>query len=260
MMQPAKPRFRNAVVRTPGRSMVNGITSSRLGKPDHSLALEQHDAYVGALRSCGLEVHVLDADENYPDSTFVEDTALLTPHCAIITNPGAESRKGETASIRAALQPFYANIEEITSPGTVEGGDIMMVGDHYYIGLSDRTNPDGAAQVIAVLEKYGFSGSAVTFTGMLHLKTGLAYLENNTIAACAAIIAHPVFQQYQLLAITDEEAYAANCIWVNGAVLIPAGFPKTTAIIQKAGYPTIELNMSEFQKLDGGLSCLSLRF
>ena len=136
--------FSKAIVRNPCKNFINGLTTANLGLPDYDLALIQHQEYVEALRKCGLEVIVLDADEDYPDSTFVEDTALLTPPCAIITNPGASSRKGETADIKNVLTEYYSKIENINDPGTVEAGDIMMVGDHFYIGLSRRTNTNGA--------------------------------------------------------------------------------------------------------------------
>ncbi len=133
------------------------------------------------MQKCGLEVHILEADENYPDSVFVEDVALLTKKCAIITNPGAKSRKGEIDEMEEVLSKFYTNIEKISSPGTVEAGDIMMVGDHFYIGLSDRTNAKGAEQMISILGKYGLTGSSVELNEMLHLKTGVSYLENNNM-------------------------------------------------------------------------------
>lgn len=255
-----KKRFNYAIVRAPCRNMVNGLSNADLGKPNYELALIQHKQYIEAIKSCGLQVEILEADENYPDSCFVEDVALCTPHCAIITRPGAESRKGETDSIHDVLAGYFSKIEHITSPGTLEAGDIMMVGDHYYIGLSKRTNVAGANQVITILEKYGMEGSIVSLEKVLHLKTGVAYLENNNMAVCGEFISKPVFQKYNLLKIPAIEAYAANCIWVNNKVIIPSGFPETKQVVKKAGYKTIEVNVSEFQKLDGGLSCLSLRF
>ncbi len=252
--------FTKAIVRTPSKSMVDGLTSADLGVPDYELALSQHAAYIEALQTCGVEVEVLAADEQHPDSTFVEDVALLTAKCAIITRPGALSRQGETAVLPQILAPHYTNIEEIQSPGTVEAGDIMVVGSHFYIGLSARTNENGAQQVITHLEKYGMSGSMVTLEEVLHLKTGLAYLENNNLLACGEFLNKPEFQQFNILEIDADESYAANCIWVNDTVLIPAGYPKARQTIEKAGYAIIEVDVSEFRKLDGGLSCLSLRF
>jgi dimethylargininase len=136
----------------------------------------------------------------------------------------------------------------------------MMVGEHFYIGLSERTNQAGAEQMIAILERHGMQGSVVNFTEALHLKTGLGYLENNNLLACGEFLSKPEFQQYNLLQVDPEEAYAANSVWVNETVLVPKGFPKTTGLIRSAGYKTREIDVSEFQKLDGGISCLSLRF
>ncbi len=252
--------FEKAIVRTPGQCIVNGLTSANLGKPIYERALIQHAAYIQALEACDLDVLVIDADERYPDSTFIEDTALLTPHCAIIMNPGVPSRKGETTEISAILGGYFDNIEKISEPGTAEGGDIMMVGDHFYIGISERTNPEGARQVIEILEKHGLSGSTVELSEMLHLKTGLAYLEENNLVACGEFLGKSEFQKYDILPIAADESYAANCIWVNDHVLVPLGFPNAKATIEDAGYQTIAVDVSEFQKLDGGLSCLSLRF
>jgi len=252
--------FKNAIVRIPSKSMTRGLTSVNLGKPDYEKALVQHQNYSKALEKCGVEVCILEADENFPDSCFVEDVALLTPDCAVITNPGAESRKGETKGLEKVLAKFYNNIEFIKEPGTVEAGDIMMVGNHFYIGISARTNTSGAQQMIKILEKYKCSGSMVSLEKVLHLKTGLAYLENNNLVVCGEFVSKVEFQNFNRIEIDVEESYAANCIWVNGQVLIPSGFPKTKAKIEKAGYAVMEVDVSEFQKLDGGLSCLSLRF
>jgi len=252
--------FTKAIVRIPGRSFVNGITSVNLGLPNYELALKQHQNYVNALISCGLEVTVLPPDENFPDSTFVEDTALLTPHCAVITNPGAPSRKGEIIQMKKVLEKFYSDIEEIKDPGTVEAGDIMMVGNHFYIGLSERTNSEGAKQMIQILESYGMSGSVVELKNVLHLKTGVAYLEQNNLIACGEFVTNPIFKKFNIIEIPEEESYAANCVWINGKVLIPKGYPISKKRILDAGYLILEIDVSEFRKLDGGLSCLSLRF
>jgi dimethylargininase len=252
--------FNRAIVRTPGESMQQGLTSAHLGLPDYQQALIQHKEYIRALEQCGLDVQILDKDERYPDSCFIEDIALLTKECAIITNPGAPSRQGETLGIRHVLEEHYTHIEEICEPGTVEAGDIMMVGSHFYIGLSARTNAEGAQQMIAFLEKYGLRGSVVELEHVLHLKTGVAYLEHNNLLACGEFLTKPEFQEFNILEIDASESYAANCIWVNDTVLIPTGYPKARHTIQSAGYNILEVDVSEFRKLDGGLSCLSLRF
>jgi len=252
--------FKNVIVRKPCKAMLNGITSANLGKPDFDLALRQHNFYVETLKKCGVEVTILNSDECYPDSCFVEDVALCTKNCAIITSPGAPSRKGEEDEMKEVLSKFYAHIETIEHPGTVEAGDIMMVGDHFYIGLSRRTNEEGARQIIAILEKYGLSGSTVPLNKLLHLKTGLSYLENNNLLISGEFIDNPAFERFNKIIVPEEEAYAANCIWVNGHVLVPMGYPKTLHVIKELGYSVHEVDTSEFRKLDGGLSCLSLRF
>jgi dimethylargininase len=254
------PRFTRAIVRLPSRSLIHGITTANLGPPDYSRALQQHQHYIDALRQAGLAVDVLEADENHPDSTFIEDVALLTPPCAIITKPGAPTRKKETHGLQAVLTQYFRSIEQIEDPGTLEAGDIMMVGNHFYIGLSERTNQAGADQLIRILKVYGMSGSTESVGTVLHLKTGVSYLENNTVLLCEEFAAKPEFKKYNQIRVPPEELYAANSVWINGYVLVPEGFPKTLRALEQAGYRTVEINVSEFQKLDGGLSCLSLRF
>lgn len=252
--------FSKAIVKTPSSAVVNGITSSQLGTPIYEKALSQHEEYIDALKDCKVKVICLDPDEDYPDSCFVEDTALLTSRCAIITNPGAESRKGEPKHIKKELKQHYKNIEQIQPPGTIEAGDIMMVGNHFYIGLSARTNESGADQMISYLSKYGFTGSKIELKEVLHLKTGMSYLEHNNLLISGEFVNHPYFKEFNKIIIDPKEAYSANCIWVNDTVIIPSGFPKTLKQVHELGYRTIEVDVSEFEKIDGGLSCLSLRF
>lgn len=252
--------FKNVIVRRPGQSLVEGITSASLGKPDYENALRQHAGYIEALKQCGVAVTVLEAEEKYPDSVFIEDTAVLAEKCAVITNPGALSRQGEEVSVKAALEKFYTGIESIHAPGTLEGGDVMMVGNHFYAGLSARTNEEGVRQFTEILDKYGYTVSGIEMEEFLHLKTGLAYLENNNLLIAGEFINHPAFERFNRIEIDSSESYAANCIWVNGRVLVPLGYPKTKRAIEAAGYETLEVDVSEFRKLDGGLSCLSLRF
>lgn len=255
--------FRNVIVRTPGRSITDGITSSpELGKPDYHLALEQHRDYIRALESCGVNVTVLEPLEEYPDSCFVEDTAVITRNCAIITNPGAPSRKGEVQFMAKVLKGFFPEdrIEFIRSPGTLEGGDVMMVGDHFYVGLSARTNQEGIDQFLSILRRHGLSGSHVPLREVLHLKTGVNYIENNNLLVSGEFVDSPEFSRFNRIVVPPEEAYGANCIWVNGTVIVPKGYPTVEGSIRDLGYPVITVDTSEFRKIDGGLSCLSLRF
>jgi dimethylargininase len=255
--------FKHAIVKRPCKALARGISSApELGKPVYEKALAQHDAYIAALKQCGLEVLVLGEDENYPDSCFVEDTAVVTRRGAVITNPGAPSRKGETEAIKGELARFFraGNIEYIQAPGTLEGGDVMMAGDRFFVGRSGRTNGEGIRQFMAILQKWGFTGTEVPLEKVLHLKTGANYIENNIMLTAGEFADKPDFASYRRLVVKESEAYGANCIWVNGTVIMAQGYPETTALVRQAGYPVLLVDTSEFRKIDGGLSCLSLRF
>jgi len=252
--------FKQTIVRKPGKSYINGLTSSNLGKPDYEKTLVQHEGYIETLKKCNVGVTVLEADESFPDSCFVEDPAIVTEKVAIVTNPGAESRNGEKVDIKKVLEKFYENIEEIQEPGTVEGGDILRVGDHFYIGISCRTNQAGAESLRDILAKYGYTSTLVPLAKFFHLKTGIAYLGDKDLLVAGEFIDHPDFKDFNRIVVSDEEEYAANCVAINDYVLLPKGFPQTKEKVEKAGYQVLEVDLSEFQKQDGGLSCLSLRF
>ena len=301
--------FTKAIVRPPSPDFAAGLTTAELGAPDYRLALEQHAAYCAALELCGLQLIRLEADEGYPDACFVEDAALIfdaLPHGranapdaaliiedssadyadyadsksddprvvrkqAILTRPGAPSRQGEVANMRSELARLFPALDEIRSPGTVDGGDICEAGTHFFIGISERTNEEGARQLAAILTKHGCTSSFVDIrsrshsqdarsTSLLHLKSGLAYLGNKTLVITEAVAKRVEFCGYRLIHVDPSEDYAANCIEVNGRVLIAAGHPRFAAKLRDLGFETIALEMSEFQKMDGGLSCLSLRW
>jgi dimethylargininase len=255
--------FKRAIVKTPCRALVRGISSHpELGTPDYEKALEQHRAYIRALESCGIEVTVLDASEEYPDSCFVEDTAVLCEDCAVVTNPGAESRRGETAGIIPVLKTFYREdrICHIRAPGALEGGDVMRVGRRFYAGLSGRTNREGIEQFAGFLKPFGHEVVAVPLTEVLHLKTGVNYLSDNHLLVSGEFTDKAEFASYHKIPIPPGEEYGANCLWLNGRVLVPLGFPRTLDLVEKLGYPALVTDTSEFRKIDGGLSCLSLRF
>ncbi|GAI97922.1 unnamed protein product, partial [marine sediment metagenome] len=202
--------FENVIVRKPSKSLRNGITSnSELGKPDYEKALIQHNDYIEALKKCGVKVCVLEAIEQYPDSCFVEDVAVCTKKFAMIAKPGAPSRRGEEKEIIEVMKKFYNDIEYIKGSGTIEGGDVMMVKDHFYIGPSKRTNREGAEQLIKALGKYGMSGSILEISEMLHLKSGLAYLEDNVLLVKGEFINNLEFKKFNKIMIDEEEAYSA---------------------------------------------------
>ena len=255
--------FSKAISRTPGKNFADGITTSNLGSPDYSLTLKQHEAYLAGLKQCGLQITLLEPDLQHPDSTFVEDVAVLTPNCAILTNPGADSRKGEVAAIQPVLEKFYKKFRRITAPGTLDGGDICEAGTHFFIGLSERTNEEGARQLAAFLAEEGYTASFVSIhgvPGILHLKSGIAYIGDNTLVLIKALADRPEFKGYRIVLVDDNETYAANCVRINDYVIMPTGYPKLQAELTRLGYKPMPLDMSEYQKMDGGLSCLSLRF
>lgn len=252
-----------AIVRDPGRNFSGGETSVDLGKPDYELALRQHIAYRDALASCGLLVIRLPPDERHPDSTFVEDTAIVTERGAIITRPGARSRLGEIDAIEPALREYYSDLKRITEPGTLDGGDVCEAGDHFFIGISRRTNEAGAAQLAQILRAIGYSSSLIDIRSVgniLHLKSGMAFIGGNRLVVIEALSREKGFSTYELVHVNSFEEYAANCLFINGRILIAAGFRGLRRQLEDLKYPTIALEMSEFQKMDGGLSCLSLRF
>jgi len=234
-----------------------------LGTPDYERARQQHAAYCEALERCGLQLTHLEVDERYPDSTFVEDTAVLIPAGAILTRPGAASRMGEVESIRETLSRLCPRIASIQEPGTVDGGDVCEAGNHFFIGLSDRTNEAGAGQLAELLASYGYTSSTVDIRNVkdiLHLKSGLAYLGEDRLVVIEALANRQESRGYQIVRTNVDEEYAANCVRVNDYVLVAAGYPLFDQTLRGAGYKTIALEMTEFQKMDGGLSCLSLRF
>lgn len=252
--------FNNVIVKKPGKSFVNGLTTSDLGVPDYNLLMEQHDAYLRALDKTGVKITELAADEAFPDSTFVEDTAVLTDEFAIICNPGAASRNNEIKAIEPVIKKYYDNIHHIEAPGLIDGGDVLQIDKQFYVGLSDRTDEAGANQFKGIVGKYGYKATIVQLEEFFHLKTGISYLGNNTVAVGGEFINHPLFNDFKKVIVPKEEEYASNCIRVNDYVIVPEGFTTTIKNIQDAGIKTIEVPMSEFQKHDGGLSCLSLRF
>lgn len=255
--------FRTAIVRPPGANFAEGLTSESLGPPDIALALIQHERYCAALERCGLTLVRLPADRHHPDACFVEDTAVLLPRCNVITRPGADSRRGEVEAIRASLDEQGLALRTIDAPGTVDGGDICEAGEHVFIGVSARTNAAGAERLANLLQAAGYTTGVVDIrdtSGILHLKSGLSWLGDGRLLLIDALADHPAFAGYERVRIESDEAYAANAVRVNDHVLVAAGYPRTAARLRELGYALIELDMSEFRKMDGGLSCLSLRY
>ena len=255
--------FNHAIVRTPGANFAEGLTTVSLGKPDFAKVLAQHAAYCNALQACGLTLTTLPADLHHPDSTFVEDTAVLTDTLAVLTRPGAPTRAGEVDAIRDTIARFYPTPEQIEAPGTLDGGDICEAGTHFFIGVSHRTNPEGARQLAALLAPHGYTSSIIDIRSMstiLHLKSGIAYIGDNTLVVMEEMAANEQFRNYHRIVVPAPDTYAANCVRINDRVFIAARYPKLAAQLTQRGFHPLVLDMSEFQKMDGGLSCLSLRF
>jgi dimethylargininase len=256
--------FTRAIVRPPAASFPHGLSSAGLGAPDTELARAQHERYCDALERCGLALTRLDPVEEFPDSTFVEDTAIVvTDSFAVLTRPGAPSRSGEVALIEPVLGSSFDVIHRIEVPGSVDGGDVVRVGERFFIGVSERTNAEGAGQLAALLRRHGFASTFIDVRdvpGILHLKTGISWLGGDRITLIDTLAGIDAFAGFDVVRVHPRENYAANCLRINDNVVIAAGFPRFEAAVRSFGVPVIALDMSEFRKMDGGLTCLSLRF
>lgn len=224
---------------------------------DFARASEQHEAYENALRAIGCTVRRLPAAPDHPDSVFIEDTAVVFDECAIITRPGAESRRGETTAVVDALRQ-YRRLHPVTEPGTLDGGDVLVVGHRVFVGLSTRTNKEGAAQVAKILERFGYVVWTVPVTNVLHLKSAATALDEDRILLNRRLTDAELFRDVELLDVDESEPMAANVLCVDGKVLCAADAPRTRAILERAGYTVTAIDSSELAKAEGGLTCCSL--
>lgn len=251
--------FTHAIARKPGSNAAHGVTTSQAGPPDYYLLCRQHDAYLETLGNLDLEVVVLEAELAYPDAYFVEDVAVITPEVAVITIPGASSRQGEQKSIEPILAQ-YRDIVRIEPPGTIEGGDVLLVDNYCFIGISDRTNEAGATQLGHILDRHGYQWETIVVDDGLHLKSSVNDLGQNTLIMTHALAGLDVFKRYQRVIVDEGELYVANTLLINEQLIMPAGYPLTKAKITELGREFVELDVSEVCKMDGGLTCMSLRF
>lgn len=251
--------FLHAITRQPGPDYAQGLTTSDLPEPDLGAALLQHGHYVACLENLGLKVTTLPPAPGFPDACFVEDTAVVTAEVAVITRPGALSRREEILSIEPILAQFRPELRRIVAPGTVDGGDILQVGRQFFIGISDRTNAEGARQLAEILTGHGYRCTTIPVAAGLHLKSSLNYIGHDLLLVTAAFQDHPAIKEYQKILCPPGEEYAANTLLVNGTLVTPRGFPGTLRLLRTTGFPIIELDTSEYRKMDGGLTCLSLR-
>ncbi|MCA9802303.1 MAG: amidinotransferase [Cyanobacteria bacterium HKST-UBA02] len=252
------PEYKSALVRKPGSNFAAGLTHGNLGLANAQKAMLQHEAYCDTLASLGLSLSVLEADPAYPDGCFVEDTAIVLDDLAVITSPGHPARVGETGAVRSELEERFA-ISTIDEPGTLDGGDVLRVGKRFFIGVTERTNKEGARQLQSILEQHGMAVTLIEVRRFLHLKSGVTGLDDDSILCIKEYADHEAFRAIaRKLIVPDSEEYAANCLSLNGTVIIADGFPQTRNIVEKEGLKVIALNTTEFQKMDGALTCLSL--
>lgn len=254
--------FTHAITRKPAASILNGLRAVDTGNPDLTVMLAHHAAYVAALRSTGAKVVELDALQDFPDSVFVEDTALCLPHGAVVMRPGAPSRLGEAALMAPHLSALYSQVLTIDGAESfIEGGDILVSETEIMVGRSARTNAAGVAELTRKVAQWGHKVREVfTPPGVLHFKTDCSLLDADTILSTERLAASGCFAGYKVIHTAPGEEACANAIRFNDLVLMPAGFAATRDRLDAAGYKVVEIGNSECAKLDGGMSCLSLRF
>ena len=252
--------FTHAIARKPGPNFSQGITTAvNAVPPSYEILVSQHEDYIATLKSIGLSVVLLDALPDHPDAYFVEDTAVVTADVAVITNPGAAARKGEEKTIAPVLAQ-YRQTEKIRPPGTVDGGDILQVDKHFFIGISERTNHEGARQLSRILTRYGYTCASVPVGEGLHFKSSVNYVGKNTLLITEDFVGNDQLVGYETIVVNRAESYAANTLFVNDHLLVPRGYPDTLRKLEALGFDIIELDTSEVRKMDGGLTCMSLRF
>lgn len=253
--------FTHAIVRKPSARIVDGLRAVDTGAPDLERFHQDHATYTSLLRSTGAVVTGLDALDDFPDSVFVEDAALCLPEVAVAMRPGAPSRIGEAAIMFTVLSEYYDEVLSIEGPGFIDGGDILVTEREILIGRSARTDAAGVAELKRLTSRWSYSVREVeTPAGVLHFKTDCSLMDEETVLATKRLSDTGCFDGYKIINTADGEEASANAIRFNELVLVPSGFPKTAEKLSAAGYNVQEVGNTEAAKLDGGMSCLSLRF
>lgn len=248
-----------AIVRPPAASYVRALTASASPPPvDLELARSQHRTFCQALADLGAEVLSLPADTAHPDSVFVQDTAVIVAGQVVIGRPAAPARRGEDAPVAGLLAHLGLPTVRIQPPGTLEGGDVLVTERGVFVGQSGRTNAEGIVQLRRVLAPLGVDVIAIPVEGMLHLLSGVTRLGEGLLLAADPLADHPAFAGFQVIRVPAEEAYAANCLAIGEGVIVPVGYPKTAAAIRAQGFTVRQVDVSEFAKRDGGVTCLAL--
>jgi dimethylargininase len=253
--------YTHAIVRKPGVSVVSGLRAGDGPDPDYAALLGEHDAYVAALRGLGLEVEILPPAEACPDSIFVEDPALVFSEGAIVLNLAARSRAGEAVLIAPVLENSFERVLRMQGPGHADGGDVLVLPDRVLIGLSGRTDREGAEELIGLLAQLGKKAEiAETPSGVLHFKTGCSLIDEGTVFALPQMADSPAFTGLRVVPVPEGETKAANKLRIRDAALVSEGFPKSREIIESFGIKTIALKTEQIGLIDAGLSCMSLRW
>ena len=224
---------------------------------DAALAARQHAAYENALRALGCAVRRLPELPGHPDSAFIEDTAVVLDECAIVTRPGAESRRGEVAGVADALRPLR-RLYHVESPGTLDGGDVLRVGRRLYVGLSTRSNEDGARQLADAVAPHGYSVTGIAVQDCLHLKSAVSALPDGALLLDPTCVDAASFDAARVLLVPSAEGESANVLVVGATVMVPASATRTRRMLEAAGYSTVAVDASELAKAEGGLTCCSL--
>ena len=253
--------YNHAIVRQPAPSVVSGLRAGAGPDPDYAALVAEHEAYVAALRGLGLDVSVLEPNDGCPDSIFVEDPALVFSEGAIVLNLSANTRAGEAALIAPVLETHFERLLLMQGPGHADGGDILVLPDRILIGLSGRTNREGAEELIGLLAQLGKRGEiAETPKDVLHFKTGCSLIDEETVFALPQMANLPVFAGLRVIAVPAGEEKAANKLRIRDAALIGENFPKSREIIEAHGVRPIALPVEQIGRIDAGLSCMSLRW
>jgi dimethylargininase len=252
--------FNSAIVRLPGKSVVDGLRAVPGPPPDYGKLRSEHEAYIDALRHAGVKVTVLDALEQFPDSMFVEDPALVFSETAVLLRPGAPSRLPEAEALAPSLAGRFPKLLRITR-GHVDGGDILVTPKCTFIGLSVRTNEAGAAELRSLLSSLGMVCHVVnTPRETLHLKSDCSLVDEETVLATGELASSGLFDGMRIITVPRDERAAANAVRVNEVMLVNADCPRTADLLLNHGLRVSPLPVKEIARIDAGLSCMSLRW
>jgi dimethylargininase len=219
--------------------------------------VEQHEAYEHTLSSLGLTIRRLPSLPDHPDSVFVEDTAVVLPELAVMTRPGAESRRGETASVADVLRE-YRRVVEIDPPGTIDGGDVLVIARTIYVGDSTRTNRDAMTRLASLVAPHGYKVLSVPVTGCLHLKSAATLVNEDAVLVNPEWIEASIFGDLKVIEVHPEEPFAANAVLTASGVIHAAGFDRTSERLERAGIRVLTVDVSELQKAEGAVTCCSI--